>query len=288
MVDVNQIRFSRSGLGFIETYAEFYSTCFPGAQHLKPVYLNWLYGGNPSGLFVGADAWYCDSLVGQVVAIPGRYRLNDSSTNGLLAVNVAVHPKFQGRHLFKKLGLLMCEYAANAGYEFVIGVSNRAATIGWTRQMGFQLVRQLDARIGICSPSRAAKVFSDNCQFSRIWDEENLRWRVSNPNNKVYIRESDGMLECFARAKGVILPVYAQLPVCGEYSSSFRSPMLSPVRLFLGVMPDEDPSPFLFSKLIPERFKPSPLNLIYKSLSGKVPKLDASAIRFSFLDFDAY
>jgi hypothetical protein len=34
--------------------------------------------------------------------------------------------------------------------------------------------------------------------------------------------------------------------------------------------------------------RPSPLNLIYRSLSGRVAQLDPTAIRFTFLDFDAY
>jgi hypothetical protein len=39
---------------------------------------------------------------------------------------------------------------------------------------------------------------------------------------------------------------------------------------------------------IPQRLRPSPLNLIYRSLSGRAPQLDPSNIRFTFLDFDAY
>lgn len=288
MIDVEQIQFARSSLSFIQKYADFYSTCFPSAKHLDSAYLNWLYGHNPSGEFVGADAWYKGSLIGQVVAIPGKYRLLDRYSSGLLAVNVAVHPKFQGRNLFKKLGLLMCDYGAEQGYNFVIGVSNRAATIGWTRQMGFQLVRQLDAKIGVGSNKRKKNLNFEDCQFSRVWDKDSLHWRTANPNNKIFVRKRGDKYQCFANAKGQFLPIYAEVPALNSvFSSPFQSASLSPLRLFLGIEPG-DRDVFRISWSIPERFKPSPLNLIYKSLSGEVPRLDQNSIRFSFLDFDAY
>ena len=39
---------------------------------------------------------------------------------------------------------------------------------------------------------------------------------------------------------------------------------------------------------IPMRFRPSPLNLIFKNLSGAGWKLDIDNIRFNTIDFDAY
>ncbi|MBS0360304.1 MAG: GNAT family N-acetyltransferase, partial [Proteobacteria bacterium] len=40
---------------------------------------------------------------------------------------------------------------------------------------------------------------------------------------------------------------------------------------------------------IPERLRPSPLNLIWRPLDGTVPKaLDREAVALNFLDFDPY
>ncbi|MYM99088.1 GNAT family N-acetyltransferase, partial [Rugamonas sp. FT81W] len=61
----------------------------------------------------------------------------------------------------------------------------------------------------------------------------------------------------------------------------------APARLFLGLVPDNERR-FTGYPSIPQRLRPSPLNLIYRSLSGRVAQLDPAAIRFSFLDFDAY
>ena len=36
------------------------------------------------------------------------------------------------------------------------------------------------------------------------------------------------------------------------------------------------------------RLRPSPLNLIYRSFSERVARLDPARIQFTFLDFDAY
>ena len=58
-------------------------------------------------------------------------------------------------------------------------------------------------------------------------------------------------------------------------------------RLFLGLHPSEIPQSRMYVP-VPQWLKPSPLNLIYLSLSGAVPALDGNAISFSYLDFDAY
>jgi hypothetical protein len=39
--------------------------------------------------------------------------------------------------------------------------------------------------------------------------------------------------------------------------------------------------------LVPERFRPIPLNLIYRDLNGR-NALDAAAVKFWAMDFDAY
>ena len=74
---------------------------------------------NPSGIAIGVDAFHRDLIIGQVICVPGKYFLNGEYCNGLLAVNVAVHPKYQGRFLFKKLGIRVCELGLQEGYDFV-------------------------------------------------------------------------------------------------------------------------------------------------------------------------
>jgi hypothetical protein len=282
-----EIVFKNSSVDFLADYVDFYRTCFPRASHLCLNYLEWLYQANPAGTMLGADAYSENMIVGQVVAIPGEYYFFGRQVKGLLAVNVAVHPKYQGRYLFKKLGLKMCEYGAEAGHEFVIGVANAAATPGWTRQMGFQLVRPLEARLGVGNPGIDFNRVRDCEQFGKRWSDVSLSWRLANPNNPVFVRRAGTNLQCFAAAKGLLLPEYAELPDAHPALPTGKPPLLSPVRLFLGLVPG---GACRFSTYIdiPQRYRPSPLNFIYRSLTDHEARLDRDGISFSFLDFDAY
>ena len=282
------IVFKQSHVDCLLSYKNLYKTCFPKAHHLTGTYLKWLYQENPSGSFIGADA-YCDNeLVGQVAAIPGEYFLNGKSARGLLAVNVAVHPRFQGRFLFKKLGLKMCEYGAENGYEFVVGVANRKSTPMFIRQMGFQLVQPLEARLGFGALHLDLDAIATTEQFRHLWSDETFAWRLANPNNRIITRKIADRLQCYAAAKGNVLPVYAELPKQSLSNlEGNRLNLFSPFRLFLGLIPQ---SSYKFTRYmeVPQRFRPSPLNLIYKSLNHRVEKLEKDYISFSFLDFDAY
>jgi len=288
MTDSALVVFKKSSVDQLADYAAFYRLCFPGASHLSVPYLQWLYSANPAGECIGADAYSGNMVVGQVIAVPGNYLLQGRPVKGLLAVNVAVHPKFQGRYLFKKLGLKMCEFGAEEGYEFVIGVANAAATPGWTRQMGFQLVRPLEARLGLGNLHIDFAAAQKMADFVRAWSGNDLRWRMRNPNNAVSMRNTTGCTQFFAQAKGKMLPAYAELPrPDDQVIQTNDSQLLSPFRLFLGLVPDGACN-FSTYVDIPQRFRPSPLNLIYRSLTGTVKQLEKDAISFSFLDFDAY
>lgn len=269
----------------IPDYVRLYRTCFPHASHLDADYLSWMYAANPAGSLVGADAVVGDEVVGQVAALPGDYVLDGRVVRGLLAVNVAVHPRFQGRHLFKKLGLRMCEIGAAAGCEFVIGVANAAATPGWVRQMRFQLVRPLDARVGIGSLGIDMAVAA-RAAFRRHWTSATIAWRMASPRNAVRCRRRTDRIACFAAAKGWALPALAELPLDTPAQPETRG-LESPTRLFLGLVPRGAGGLRRYVE-VPGRFRPSPLNLIYKPLGGRSGELDGGEVLFTFLDFDAY
>jgi len=206
------ISIGKSSIDLLPQYIELYKIGFPNASHFSAAYLGWLYKNNPTGSIIGADACLGNEVVGQVLAIPGEYLLGGKAVRGLLAVNVVVHPKFQGRHLFKKLGMKMCEYGAEDGYEFVIGISNAAATPGWVRQMGFQLVQPLEARLGLGDLCIDLAAVAKVEQFSRVWSPGSFAWRVANPHNPVSTRRTGDRVQVYAAVKGALLPVYAELP----------------------------------------------------------------------------
>jgi hypothetical protein len=277
---------------YIEKYIQLYRSCFPRAKHLSPDYLKWLYSENPLGQAIGADAWFRDDVVGQVIAIPGKYSLYNENTYGLLAVNVAVHSDFQGRYLFKKLGLCMCEYGSQAGYKFVIGVANRAATPGWIRQMGFQLVGPLQATIGLGNLSLYNKEeeILDATSLRHMWDDDSISWRLGNPLKKYIIKKhtSKNWSSVYTLTDRYGLFAVAEIPMNEFKIDSFAYSLkvsLKP-KVFLGLVPNYKFSNHYIN--IPERFKPSPLNLIYKNLDVNKDRIDSSTCFINFLDFDVF
>lgn len=285
------ITLTPSSVNHLEKYIELYRNCFPDALHLGSDYLSWLYYKNPIGQAIGADAWHGDNIVGQVIAIPGKYSLHSENIQGLLAVNVVVHPEFQGRHLFKKLGLCMCEYGAQAGYKFVIGIANRAATPGWVRQMGFQLVAPLQARIGIgslCLQETAEEIIGAT-KLCHTWNADTITWRLNSPLKKFFLKtnKDKNWATAYTSADKFGLYAVAEFPLNAEIEHlqpSIASSLMP--KVFLGLIPTyKFPNSYV---TIPERFKPSPLNLIYKNLTDSKDRLDPSSCFINFLDFDAF
>ena len=60
----------------------------------------------------------------------------------------------------------------------------------------------------------------------------------------------------------------------------------TPLRLWIGLNPGIKLRGVFVD--VPQRFKTSPLNLIFKDLTGKLPLFDKSEIFFELLDFDVY
>jgi hypothetical protein len=270
-------------------YIEFYKSCFPSATRYSLPYLQWMYEDNPAGGATGVDAFCGGEVIGQVIAIPGEYIFRGNLVKGLLAVNVAVRPQFQGIHLFKKLGLRLCEHAAADGYGFIIGVANAAATLGWTRQMGFQLITPLDAMIGfgnlgIDGLDRVA----ESAELRHHWSSQTLKWRSENPVNPVSIHHAKGAIRGTASTNILGILAYAEIQFVNIDACSFDATHEISIRprVFLGLIPGHRFGSRYFK--IPKRFKPSPLNLIYKNLLNSSDRIEKEQCFFNFIDFDAF
>jgi GNAT superfamily N-acetyltransferase len=269
-------------------YADLFRSCFPGAHHLNETYLHWLYRGNPEGTVVGFDAVEGDRLAGHYACIPVSMEIAAKRARGLLSLNTATHPDFQGQGLFTKLAARTYEFAAEQGFEGVYGIANANSTPGFIRKLGFSLISPLEARIGLGQPvsinwNRA----DERTQFRRAWSGESLAWRCANPANATHITRSTGsVLALRAVTDKPLISVWAGLPPVTTHPPIASLPG-RPVTLFLGLLPD-GAYRFRASASIPERFRPSPLNFIYRSLAtgGVVP--ERGAIQCSFVDFDAY
>lgn len=277
----------RTDAGALARYGELFKACFPMTDKFTPRYLAWLYVDNPDGKAVGYDAWDGERLAAHYVCIPARAWVEGREVPVLLSLNTATHPDYQGKGLFTKLAGMSFEAGAAQGFDGVYGVANANSTPGFVRKLGFQLVRPLEARIGLGGLRHGPKAPAAALSFERSWSAAALRWRCANPHNPVFLRNGGGKLRFHAAASGNKLPAYAELEAQGMVLPAGPGPLLSPLRLFIGLAPDASSSYWNYAT-IPMSLRPSPLNLIYRSFAPRVAALDPARIAFSFLDFDAY
>lgn len=279
------IEFNENSLA---SYSLLFSTCFPKSKKYNVEYLRWLYCENPAGSAVGFDAWDGEKLAAHYVCIPSHASVVSHTVKVLLSLNTATHPSYQGKGLFTKLAEMVYVTGSESGFDCVYGIANANSTPGFIRKLGFQLVDPLEARVGVGSLNIDYESSKRNAQFERIWSPQDLDWRCSNPGNAIFRRTHAGLVQFHARVIGKFLAVYAEFsPQQAADAGNFKWNYLSPTRLFLGLVP-ESACKFERYLNIPQRFRPSPLNFIYRTLSDSVPTLERGSVSLSFLDFDAY
>ena len=278
----------RADASALAHYCALFGACFPGNDKFTPHYLDWLYRANPDGAAIGYDAWEGERLAAHYVCVPARARINGKEARVLLSLNTATHPDFQGRGLFTKLAALTYQAGADQQFDGCYGVANANSTPGFVRKLGFALVRPLDARVGLGRLHTGAAP-GEQLSFERNWTGPSLAWRCANPHNPVRYARAKGQWQLHAAALGGgRVPAYAELPAAGlALAPSSALAGAAPLRLFLGLAPDCASNYWNYLS-IPQRLRPSPLNLIYRSFAAGAVTLDPAAIRFSFLDFDAY
>jgi GNAT superfamily N-acetyltransferase len=267
-------------------YSALFSTCFPDTDRFTPEYIAWLYVQNPDGLAFGFDAREEGVLAAHYVCIPAQAKIDGRNVRLLLSLNTATHPRFQGKGLFTKLATMTFDAAAAAGFEGVYGVANGNSTPGFIRKLGFQLVRPLDAMVGAGRIGTARKATAP-LSFERVWTSEALTWRCASPYNPVARRRRGDTWQFHSKAFGPWVNAYAELALPADVVMDSGSAPVSPLRLYLGLLPDEVKRGGAYAS-IPQRLRPSPLNLIYRSLAAPGSVLDGRRVSFSFLDFDAY
>jgi len=271
----------------LDAYARLFRTCFPTANHLDNKYLTWLYADNPAGPVVGFDAYDDGRLAAHYSCIPADLTLDGEMARGLLSLNTATHPDFQGRGLFTKLAAMTYDAGKDEGFACVYGIANANSTPGFVRKLEFQLVRPLEARIGLGRVPVNWKHIGERAGFARNWTEETFRWRCANPKNPLSVRENGGGgVVVYGAAMGRMISAYGEVPVSLN-SGGLPKPRWSPLKLFLGVIPNDVGGYGGFFS-IPNRLRPSPLNLIFRPLGSGREELDPKTVLLSFMDFDAY
>lgn len=247
---------------------------FPKATKFNIQYLKWQYADNPLGEIVGFNAFYKDALAAHYVTMPIEMSIYGEKRRGLLSLNTATHPEHRGKRLFSILADKTYSYAAEHGYDYVIGVANANSTHGFLKNLGFYLISPLLVRIGLSSDIYSN--ISKPCL--RIWDENTLQWRLSNPSAQYF------------SSKNVIFgnrgPAGVKL-IMGHTDYTLQLPEPSPIRpvnLYIGLGADLADVHYYS---LPQFIKHSPFNLIFKDLTGgTIPKISSDDILFQLIDFD--
>ncbi|HEY0112284.1 MAG TPA: GNAT family N-acetyltransferase [Allosphingosinicella sp.] len=274
-------RLDHSASGY-EQISRLMGKVFPKARHLTPRYFEWYYGKNPDGRAIGCNAFAGDELVGHMAAQVFPSRLDGEELRGAYTVNGSVHPLHRGCKLQSRISATLFEQAAAMGCVLCLATGNKWSTGPLLTR--YEMLRPLEARIGIGLPR--ARGDSGEPSFERIWSEEAMRWRMANPEGRYSaIRDLDRMAILSPAGVPGIGAILYQGRSVGAFSETNDLP--GPLRLWLGLDPDVDWRGSAFLP-IPMRLRPSPLNLVYRDLTGGGFLPDPARVVFRGVDFDAF
>ena len=278
------ISYRSSNLNLIKDYLNLYNRCFK--KFNKNIdYLNWLYLMNPMGNYIGVDVFDNDKLVGQLGGIPINFKFFNKHIKTLILLNTCIDYNYRGGRLFYNLAKSLEKNLIDENYELIIGIGNKIATPAWIRSIELRHLCQLQSYLGWYDYSNIEysnyqyKIFTD-------WNEELIKWRCSNPINKTNLLNFSNSQYIVSNTSLPFVKVFTPLlfnNLKNQYSER-QNDKIS-LKLFIGLS-NEIKKSFLFRE-IPNYFKPSPLNFLYKFLK-KDYHIDQNEIFFSFLDFDAY
>ena len=249
-------------------------------------YIKWQYADNPDGAIVGFNAFRENELGAHYVAQPFDATRNGEKTRGLLSLNTATAEGHRGKSLFTQLADKTYEVARAKGYDFVIGVANQNSFNGFVKKLGFQLVGQFNVMLGLGSLPQPK--FKMERSYERCWNSETLLWRSKNPSNFYQIISDSERTAVYSKTKYPLikacLGTFSKDDLAIETTASSKDPF---VKMWMGMDCRVDFAGHTYFN-IPPKFRPAPLYLVYKDLSGNYPQLNSDEVVFQAIDFDAY
>jgi len=211
--------------------------------------------------------------------------------NAALSLNTAVHPDHQRRGLFRDLAERTYELAKDRDVHHIVGVANANSTHGFVKRLGFDLIGHLDVRLLWRSPRPTISGGAVPPSWQHIWEPHDLAWRLRNPSAPYRLSRRAGYLEVLARTHipGVRAILKLDDPAEADtYRESRLEASRGPsLRLWMGRSTRID-IPAGSGIPVPDRLKPSPLNLIVRRLRSDSPPIDPARVEFEAIDFDAY
>lgn len=237
-------------------------------------FLRWQYRDNPAGEIVGFNALWGDQVAAHYVAMPYYMMISGRKALGLLSLNTATHPAHRGKQLFTKLAEKTYEYAADNGYEFVIGVANQNSTHGFLKHLHFKLVSPLVFKVGLGSVKYDEV---EKYEYSGCWDKKMLEWRTRCPSYNYY---KNGKYIVSPMTVGFKKLIYNDN--ANEAPTYLQSLKLNPFNLYIGL----GGTPMGIFINMPKFIPHSPFNLIFRDLTGNLPEIKKENVLFQLIDFD--
>lgn len=258
-------------------YSRLLSLVFPETKKYTLAFVEWQYAKNPVGNAIGFDAYSENRLVAHYVALPVEYLCKGEIIKGILPLNVATDPAHQGKGLFTKLAMQTFDHAKELGYHFVVGVANQNTTNGYLSRMGFTHIGGLEVKLFMGSLLTAAP---DRSFFQAHYSPGVITWRLSNPENTYFKNGS-----CVTTKTHIPL-IDALMSERPEFAETTLERRNSPLKMTIGFNLKNAGRKLAIN--LPEKLKPSPLNLIFKDLSGQTGAVTKDNYYFELIDFDAY
>jgi hypothetical protein len=307
--------------------ADLLTRVFPdAARPLDERFVTWLYDECPYG--PGIEANHDDEAVpGRRIAhyalVPAVYSRDGVETPFVFSLNACVDPTAQRGGYFTRMGREVYARAADQGIVGVVGVSNANSTPAVVDKLHWKLVGPLPVRVAVPVPGRGrgfehrsvdAALLADgglddlaatldpprDHRWEQVWTGAFLRWRLGRPAGGYALHVSEDFLVVSTRERrtglnfAVVLKVLPRNGASGRGSGRLGGgPAVAAAcahhRAPLAVYAGFNARVHVGGIPLPMRLRPSPLNLILKSLDQAVlPQEDFELATFEFLDSDAY
>ena len=241
------------------------------------------YLDNPNGRVVSFNALYEGIIAAHYALVPIKMCVSGKVSLGLLSMATVTHPNHRGKGLFKTLAKSTYDYAAQNGFEFVIGVANANSYPGFIKYFDFQDVGQLEVLIGFSN--RIAP--SGDKVFNISWDETSLEWRATRDG---YSKDSTTLYGTKGVWKFKKVPFIKtflgkqEKTLLEGLSIDYVNNLLRPLNLYVGLGSNAREVGYFE---LPKFVKHSPFHLIFMDLTGgKLPKMTKDNVFFQLMDFD--
>jgi GNAT superfamily N-acetyltransferase len=263
----------------------FLRSVFPHARYLTPAYLRWQYAENPAGRAFGFEARRDGRLIAHFAALPMTAAIEGIERQGALVVNGAVDPAHGGRKVAKETMARLYSEGPDHGFDFLVAVGNANSTGPLLNR--WRLVGQLEARVGFGRPRRLGGAPAPS--FERLWTDEAIAWRLADPERRSRVCRRGGAIEATAPSgrPGIAVILYDGPDKWALEPGPERGLAAGRLRLWVGLDFALDWSRSRFVA-IPQRLRPSPLNLVFKDLTGGSLFPDPARMLFRAIDFDAF